>query len=48
MADSKKDNVPGWIKDALRVLRPPDKMTVSEWAEKNRVLDNKTSAAGTI
>ncbi len=45
MADSKKDNVPGWIKDALRVLRPPDKMTVSEWAEKNRVLDNKTSAA---
>jgi phage terminase large subunit GpA-like protein len=30
--------------DALRLLRPPEDITVSEWAEKYRVLDTKTSA----
>jgi len=45
MAPSKKGDLPGWIKEALHILRPPDKLTVSEWAEKNRVLDSKTSAA---
>lgn len=36
--------VPPYIRKALEVLRPPEHMTVSQWAEKYRVLDNKTSA----
>lgn len=42
----KKINVewPEWIKSALQVLRPPEKLTVSEWADKHRILDSKTSA----
>ena len=31
-------------KDALQYLRPPENITVSEWAEKYRVLDSKSSA----
>lgn len=33
-----------WILSALRVLRPPEKLTVSEWSDRYRVLDSKTSA----
>ncbi len=33
-----------YIKSALEYLKPPESMTVSEWAEKYRVLDSKTSA----
>lgn len=33
-----------WLLSALRVLRPPEKLTVSEWADKYRILDSKTSA----
>ena len=29
---------------ALRSLMPPDDLSVSEWAEKYRILDSKTSA----
>jgi len=29
---------------ALQVLKPPEKLTVSEWADKYRILDSKTSA----
>lgn len=29
---------------SLQVLKPPEKLTVSEWADKYRVLDSKTSA----
>lgn len=29
---------PSWILEALQVLRPPGRMTVSEWADANRVL----------
>ena len=29
---------------ALEFLKPPETLTVSEWAERYRVLDNKTSA----
>ena len=36
--------VPAYIGRALELLRPPEKLTVSEWAEKYRVLDEKTSA----
>lgn len=31
-------------KDALSFLRPPEDLSVSDWAEKYRVLDSKTSA----
>lgn len=31
-------------KEALRFLQPPEDITVSEWAEKYRVLDSKTSS----
>ena len=31
-------------KEALALLKPPENITVSEWAEKYRVLDSKTSA----
>ena len=31
-------------KAALEFLKPPDKLTVSQWAERYRILDNKTSA----
>ncbi|PIC81658.1 terminase [Sporosarcina sp. P18a] len=33
-----------YLRNALRNLRPPENLTVSEWAEKHRVLDSKTSA----
>lgn len=31
-------------KEALTLLRPPENLSVSEWAEKHRVLNSKTSA----
>lgn len=36
--------VPQYLKDALEYLKPPEDIAVSEWAEKYRVLDSKTSA----
>lgn len=36
--------VKSYIKEALQLLCPPEQITVSEWAEKYRVLDTKTSA----
>lgn len=41
----RKYNIPEYLKDALRQLQPPEDLSVSEWAEKNRILDAKTSAA---
>jgi len=35
---------PEWISAALQVLKPPEKLTVSEWADRFRILDSKTSA----
>jgi len=35
---------PDWLQNALKVLKPPERLTVSEWADKYRVLDAKTSA----
>lgn len=40
----KKYQTSQYIKDALRQLRPPEDLSVSEWAKKYRVLDAKTSA----
>ena len=37
-------SVPPYIREALEILRPPEQLTVSEWAEKYRILDDKTSA----
>lgn len=33
-----------WLEKALQTLKPPEKMLMSEWAEKHRVLDAKSSA----
>lgn len=41
---TRKYNSPGYIIDSLEALRPPEEITVSEWAEKYRVLDTKSSA----
>lgn len=40
----KKYCVTKYQKQALEYLRPPENLTVSQWAEKYRVLDTKTSA----
>ncbi len=40
----KKDEISPWILEALKVLKPPEKLTVSEWADKYRILGDKTSA----
>lgn len=39
-----KYNVPQYIYEALQRLKPPEQLTVSQWAEKYRMLDSKTSA----
>ncbi|MCE5315175.1 MAG: terminase gpA endonuclease subunit [Armatimonadota bacterium] len=33
-----------WLMEALRGLKPPESLTVSEWADKHRILDSRTSA----
>ena len=33
-----------WLMAALKVLKPPENITVSEWADKFRVLSPKDSA----
>lgn len=40
----KKHREPDYILQAMMILRPPEDITVSQWAEKNRVLDSRTSA----
>ena len=41
-----KDKIefPGWIHEALKALKPPENITVTEWADKHRILDARTSA----
>lgn len=36
---------PDWILNALAVLKPPEKLTVSQWADKYRILSELDSAA---
>lgn len=36
--------IPDFISESLTILKPPEKLTVSEWAAKKRILDSKTSA----
>lgn len=33
-----------WVKEALKILKPPENILVADWADKNRILDAKTSA----
>ena len=40
----RKYSVAEYQKEAMRQLQPPENLTVSEWAEKYRMLDSKTSA----
>ncbi len=40
----RKFNVTDYQKEALRQLQPPEDLSVSEWADKYRILDSKTSA----
>jgi phage terminase large subunit GpA-like protein len=35
---------PKWFPEELRAFKPPEKLTVSEWADKYRILDEKISA----
>lgn len=42
--NTKQKPLPDWIKESLAVLRPPENLKVSRWAEKYRILDDKTSA----
>ncbi len=42
---AKKSKWPYYIAVALSALKPPEKITVSEWADKYRVLSEKDSAA---
>lgn len=44
MPRKNKHELPSYIKNALRHLRPPENLTISEWAEKHRILDTKSSA----
>ena len=37
--------VPEYIRKAFDAFRPPERLTVSEWADKYRILSEKDSAA---
>lgn len=39
-----KSKWPDWIEKSLEAFKPPEKITVSEFADKYRILDSKTSA----
>lgn len=41
---TRKFIAPDYILNALDAIKPPEEITVSEWAEKYRVLDSKTTA----
>ena len=43
---AKKFEVPAWIMPAMEVLRPRERLTVSQWAEKNRVLPDGNAIPG--
>lgn len=40
----KRNDLPDYIRNPLRHLKPPEDLLVSEWAEKYRILDSKSSA----
>lgn len=44
MPRRKQNDWPDYIKNTLKHLKPPENLLVSEWAEKYRILDPKSSA----
>ena len=45
---AKKQNelgYPPYIMDALKILKPPELLTVSEWADKHRILSEQDSSS---
>lgn len=40
----RKFSAPKYITEAMSAIKPPDELTVSEWSEKYRMLDSKSSA----
>lgn len=44
--DQSWEQPPEWILEALQVLRPPGKDTVSEWADQNRYLGSASAVPG--
>jgi phage terminase large subunit GpA-like protein len=45
-ASTLKHVKPRWLLDALAVLRPPEPLTVSEWADRNIILDQSSAQPG--
>lgn len=41
---TRKFKIPRYISESLKGLKPPDNITVSEWASQYRILDSKSSA----
>lgn len=41
-----KYNPPTWLKEALAILEPPERLTVSEYADKYRILPSKSAEPG--
>lgn len=44
MQKTLKNSFADWIYESLKALKPPENITVSEWADKYRTLDAKTAA----
>lgn len=44
MSVKKVELLPDYILRPLMMFRPPERITVSEWAERYRILDSKSSA----
>ncbi|MGL5327843.1 MAG: phage terminase large subunit family protein [Peptostreptococcaceae bacterium] len=42
---SKAEKWPSWLSKSLKVLKPPENLKVSQFADRYRILDSKTSAA---
>jgi phage terminase large subunit GpA-like protein len=40
----KENKIPEYISNPLRHLKPPENLSVSDWAERHRILDGKSSA----
>ena len=45
VAESNPDPYPWYIMEALKVLRPPERLTVTQWADKYRILSELDSAS---
>ena len=41
--NGRKVNYPKWMQEAMTTLKPPEKLTVSQWADQNRIIPSGTS-----